>query len=294
MPHACIDVGSNTTRLLVADCTGGMVRELAADRVFTRIGHSLLGGDRIPPEKVAEVAEVVGGQARVAAGLACERTVVVATAAIRTAANRDELVAAIESAAGLRVEVLAGEDEARLAFAGATAPLADREATVAVLDVGGGSTEIAIGSPAAGVGWFRSLAIGSGVLADTHLRSDPPAPAELEALLGHTAARFAGLEVPACERALAVGGSASSLQRLVGGELTRAALRQALATLAEADRAALARRFALDPERARLLPAGVAILVELAARIDPTLEVGSGGLREGVVLALAAEDEARG
>src|SRR5918911_1511123 len=138
MVLACIDIGSNTTRLLV----------LASQRAFTRIGKALLDGGSIPEEKIAETAEVVSSQARAARELGAEEIVAVATAAIREAANRDELAAAVEAAGGMPLWILTGDEEARLAFVGATRTLTDpTEDTVAVIDVGGGSTELAIGSP---------------------------------------------------------------------------------------------------------------------------------------------------
>ena len=98
-----------------------------------------------------------------------------ATAALRDAPGRDRLIARLSAAAGVPVEVLSGEEEARLAFAGATAPLAGNGvATVVVADVGGGSTELAHGAPGAVPGWWASLPIGSGALAESFDGADPP------------------------------------------------------------------------------------------------------------------------
>ena len=185
MADACIDIGSNTTRLLVAEPEEGRLRELVARRVYTRLGRSLRETGSIPAEKVAETAEVTAAQAREAHDLGAERVAIVATAAIRQAANRDELVAAVEDAAGIAPRILTDEEEARLAFLGASRALpAPVEGRVAVVDVGGGSSEMAVGTIAAGVEWAASVAIGSGFLADGYLRSDPPYPAELSAIAG--------------------------------------------------------------------------------------------------------------
>jgi exopolyphosphatase/guanosine-5'-triphosphate,3'-diphosphate pyrophosphatase len=285
-----VDIGSNTTRLLVAECAGaGAVRELMTQRVYTRIGKSLGRDKVVPPAKVDEVAEVVERQVRHARELGAERVRIVATAAIRQAANRDELVDAIERAAGLPAEVLSDDDEARLAFAGATRMLAaPAQGSIAVVDVGGGSTEIAIGTLAGGVSWARSFRIGSGFLADSYLRSDPPAAAELDAARTHAAGVFEGLRTPPVERAVACGGSAASLRRMAGAELTHDALERAVRLLASAPRADIAERFELDPERVQLLPAGVLILDAVSAVLGVPLKIGGGGLREGVVLELAA------
>ena len=151
---ACIDIGSNTTRLLVADAGDGRLRELVTQRAFTRIGKSLGNGALIPPEKIAETAEVVRTQAAVATEVGAERIVAVATAAIRSAGNRDELVDAVQEAGGMELSVLSGEEEARLSFVGATRTLVERpEGTVAVIDVGGGSSEIAIGEADGKMTW---------------------------------------------------------------------------------------------------------------------------------------------
>jgi exopolyphosphatase/guanosine-5'-triphosphate,3'-diphosphate pyrophosphatase len=285
-----VDIGSNTTRLLVAECRGaGAVRELMTQRVYTRIGKSLDRDKAVPPEKVDEVAEVVERQVRHARELGAERVRIVATAAIRQASNREQLVAAIERAAGLPVHVLSDEDEARLAFAGATRMLAAPAAgAIAVVDVGGGSTEIAVGTLEEGVAWSRSFRIGSGYLADSYLRSDPPSAAELEAARTHAAGVFEGLQVPPVERAVACGGSAASLRRMAGAELTHDALERAVRLLASAPRADIAERFELDPERVHLLPAGVLVLDAVSTTLGIPLKIGGGGLREGVVLELAA------
>src|SRR5213083_2779403 len=120
MAYACIDIGSNTTRLLVAEAADGQLRELLQQRTFTRIGKGRKREDRIDDGKIAEVAEVVATQVRVAEELGSRELRAVATAAIRQAANGDELVATIRDVAGVDVHILDGDEEARLAFAGAT------------------------------------------------------------------------------------------------------------------------------------------------------------------------------
>ena len=105
----CIDIGSNTTRLLVADAGGGHLRELVTQRAFTRIGRSLSRGGEIPSAKITETAEVAGTQARVAREVGAEQVVAVATAAIRGAANREELCTAVEHAGGMPLSVLSSD-----------------------------------------------------------------------------------------------------------------------------------------------------------------------------------------
>ena len=287
MACACIDIGSNTTRLLVADRAGGEggLRELMAQRAFTRIGKSIGGKKLIPAAKIAETAGVVASQARMAREMGAEHIEAVATAAIRKAANRDELAAAVEREAGVPLRVLSEEDEARLSFVGATRSLAmPPRDTVAVVDVGGGSTEIAVGTMGGGVEWWASLPIGSGLLSDGYLRSDPPGADELERARLHAEGAFEGLNPPPSTEAVAVGGSATSLRRLVGAELRHDALERSIRILATTPVAEVARRFDLAPERVRLLPGGILIFDALSQRLGRSLQIAAGGLREGVIL----------
>lgn len=294
MAYACVDIGSNTTRLLVAEPADGRLRELMTQRVYNQLGESLGKGERIPSHKVAETADTVATQARHAHEYGAARTSVVATAAIREAPNRDELTSAVEAGAGLQVRVLTGDEEARLSFLGATKALgAPVEGRVAVVDVGGGSTEIAIGTVAGGVDWSETFRVGSGVLTEAYVRSDPPAPAELEAVRRHVAGAFEGLEPPPVERAVAVGGSATSLRRLVGAELSHEALERGIRVLCTREVDEVARRFELDPRRVRLLPAGILTLEQVSDQLGHPLTIGGGGLREGVIIEMVAEAAAR-
>ena len=287
---ACIDIGSNTTRLLVAEAGDGTLREVLQERAFTRLG----GKGEISRDKIASTAEAVARQVELAreCGAECIRTV--GTHAIRQAVNRRELLSAIEGTCGVRVDVLSGDDEARLAFAGATKTLPDVPAgQVGVVDVGGGSTELVCGTLAEGVAWSESFRCGSGFLADAYLRSDPPTAAELQRVRLHAAGLFEGLDAPRPDVAYAVGGSATSLRRLVGPVLDEASLDNAVETLASAPAAEVAERFDLHAERVRLLPAGILLLREAARVLRVPLEISCGGLREGVVLEELARAEAR-
>jgi exopolyphosphatase / guanosine-5'-triphosphate,3'-diphosphate pyrophosphatase len=287
----CIDIGSNTTRVLVGEADSGRIREVLQHREFTQLGRELAAGAAIPPAKLDDLARVVAEQRALAEAAGAVALRVVATAAIRAASNRDELVAALQHAAGVDVCVLDGAEEARLAFVGATRTLGRSLAgRVGVVDVGGGSTELAVGTMAAGVEWSQSFRVGSGVLADRHLRGDPPAAAELEALRVDAAGALAGAAPPPVAVAVAVGGSAASLRRLVGAVLEPDSLRRALEVLSAAPAAEVARRYALDPERVRLLPAGILTLEAAGRCLGRPLEIGNGGLREGVLLELAGTD----
>ena len=283
---ACIDIGSNTTRLLVADAGEGQLRELVTQRAFTRIGRSMVASGSIPADKIAETAEVVATQANVAREVGAEQIVAVATAAIRNAPNRDQLQSAVEEAGGMPLEVLSGEEEARLAFVGATRTMQHADGTIAVIDVGGGSSEIAVGDPNGKMAWSASFRIGSGFLADSYLRGDPPSVDELEKVRRHVAGTFEGLEPPPARGAVAVGGTATSLRRLLGAELSHETLERGIRVLCTTAIAEVAARFELDPERVRLLPAGILVLEAISDLLALPLRIARGGLREGVLLEL--------
>jgi exopolyphosphatase/guanosine-5'-triphosphate,3'-diphosphate pyrophosphatase len=285
MVCACIDIGTNTTRLLVAEPTPGGLRELLALRVFTRVRRALGPDGAIAAPKLRELADVVAAQARAARDLGAARIDVVATAVVRFAPNRAELAAELERRAGLPLRVLPAAEEARLAFVGATRTWSPRPAgPVAVIDLGGGSTELAVGTVDGGVAWSTSVPVGSAELVDEHVRGDPPAAAEVAALRAAAAAAFAAVRPPPADLALAVGGSATSMHRLCGAVLDAPGLGAALAAVTAGPCAEVARRHALDPERVRLLPGGLAVLEQAARILGTPLAVSRGGLREGIIL----------
>jgi exopolyphosphatase/guanosine-5'-triphosphate,3'-diphosphate pyrophosphatase len=279
----CIDIGTNTTRLLVADVRDGRLVEVAQRKAFTRLGRGLKPGGAISAEKIEQTARVVEDQRALARELGVEQLRVLATAVIRRAANKHAVLAALGG-----VEVLDGAEEARLAFVGATRTLGrPLPGQVAVVDVGGGSTEIAVGTLEHGVEWSASLDFGSGFLADAYLRVDPPGAAELDAIRAHAAEALQHVLPPPVDHAVAVGGSAASLTRLVGPVLDPRSLRRALATLTAESVQDVARRFELVPERVKLLPAGILALDAAAQVLGRPLLIGNGGLREGVLLEMA-------
>jgi exopolyphosphatase / guanosine-5'-triphosphate,3'-diphosphate pyrophosphatase len=286
----CIDIGSNTTRVLVADASDGRLREVLQRRAFTRIGKGLQHGAEIPRAKIEEVAAVVASHRELAEAAGAHPVRTVATAAIRCAANRDEFVQVVGERGGVEVTILEGEEEARLAFVGATRTLGRAlDGVIGVVDVGGGSTEIAIGTVAGGVSWWTSFRLGSGHLADEYLRSDPPTAADLRAMARHAAGVFGEVEVPRPDAAVAVGGSAASLRRLVGDVLDRHSLARALEALTSGPAEDVAAHFGLDPQRVRLMPAGLLALEAAGRALHQPLQIARGGLREGVVLDLAAK-----
>jgi exopolyphosphatase/guanosine-5'-triphosphate,3'-diphosphate pyrophosphatase len=283
--RACIDIGSNTTRLLVADCHGGRLQEVHQERAFTRIGRAVLASGSIPAAKIDDIVSVVEDQIASARELGADPIRAVATAGIRRAGNGDALIDAVRERCGLAVEVLTGEQEARLAFLGAAATLGhDPDGSLGVVDVGGGSSEVVIGTAPERVEWYVSFAVGSGDLADDCLRSDPPSQEELSAARKRACRALGALKPPRPREAVAVGGSAASLRRLAGPVLDGAAFARALGVLASARTSEVARRFGLDVERVRLLPAGLLILQAASELLGSPLQVGRGGVREGILL----------
>src|SRR3954466_6000241 len=144
---AAIDIGSNTTRVLVAEPQDGQLRKVMEQRAYTRIDKASQHDGAIDRAKIDEVADVVATQLRLAHEIGAEATRTVATAAIREAANRDEIVAEINRVANVDVEVLSEHAEGRLAFIGATKTLGHLVGgDIAVVDVGGGSSEVVFGT----------------------------------------------------------------------------------------------------------------------------------------------------
>jgi exopolyphosphatase / guanosine-5'-triphosphate,3'-diphosphate pyrophosphatase len=284
---AAIDIGSNTTRLLVAEPVEGQLKKAMEQRAYTRIGKATTKKGAIEQSMIHEVGEVVATQVRLAEELGAEVIKAVATAAIRESKNRDEVVHAIHEVSGVDVEVLDEQEEGRLAFLGATKTLGHPvDGLVAVVDVGGGSSEIVLGTVAGGADKVHSFKIGSGMLADDLLDSDPPSASELREVRERINDFFEGVEIEAPEQAVAVGGSATSMRRLVGAVLEYETLERGVRVLASDPIEEVARRFELDPRRVRILPTGVLLLEKISQLLGQPLQIGKGGLREGVILDL--------
>ena len=288
---ACVDIGSNTTRVLVADIGAGGLQPVLQRRAYIELGRDLRATGEISAARLDRLSEVVAGYGRELEALGVARARVVATAAIRRAGNREAVLDHVRRHAGVDVGVLDGEDEARLAFLGASWTLGhEPEGPLAVLDMGGGSAEIAVGTRAGGVTWSCSYPIGSSVLSEAHPCGDPPTEAQLEVMREHAHAALAEGEVPRPAEAVAVGGTATSLCRMGGSVLDEASLQRAARLVCSLPAVEIAERFGLDLERAKLLPAGILILDAAVWRIGRPLQVGKGGLREGVCLELAGHE----
>lgn len=271
----------------MADCDGVGLVEHRQERAFTLIGRSIDARGAIPAAKLAEVLEAVVTQYRIALQMGAEHVRCVATAGVRRAANGDVLRRLIcDSCEGLELEILSGAEEARLAFIGAAwAAGAGDETGLGVVDAGGGSSELVVGDAPARVRWWVSLPVGSGDVTQRWLASDPPTSVEIEQAMHETQKLFAEVQPPpGVRRLLAVGGSATSLRLLAGPLLDVAGLDHLLATAQHHSAVDFARSFGIDVQRARLLAGGLLILRAVSELFGTPLEVGRGGLREGLLL----------
>jgi exopolyphosphatase/guanosine-5'-triphosphate,3'-diphosphate pyrophosphatase len=242
-----------------------------------RLGAEIERAGRVSRTKLRELELAVRGHAGRARKAGTEALDVLVASPGRQAENADELVATLERTIRVPVRVLTAEEEGVLAYEGAVASLDQQPASVAVVDVGGGSTQIVVGTRTGGPAWVRSVDLGSLRLAG---RVDGQRDALAEAV-----AAFGRLVPPLPRAALAAGGTARALGKLVGPLLGHAELARAL-TLLEAFPA---EELGVDPARAETLPAGAAILAVVQARLDVPLRVAESGLREGAALALARE-----
>jgi exopolyphosphatase/guanosine-5'-triphosphate,3'-diphosphate pyrophosphatase len=279
-----IDVGSNTVRLVVADGD----RQLLSRREMLHLGADVELHGSIPAEKLAAAARLVGSYAEAARAAGAVEIAVLITSPGRQAENGNELLDAIWAAAGCPIRILSAAEEARLGFAGAldvASPPTRR--LVAVVDVGGGSAQVVVGTRRGGPEWLRSIDLGSQRLTSRLLDSDPPGRAAIAAARAEAARYVDELEPPEPRLALAVGGSARALKRIAGGRLSRDDLERALALLAETPAAELVRRFGIDADRVGTLPAGAVILTQLQSRLATPLRVVRGGVREGALLELS-------
>jgi exopolyphosphatase/guanosine-5'-triphosphate,3'-diphosphate pyrophosphatase len=271
-----IDVGSNTTRLLVAGAgPDGGLSPLDKAKVRLSLGEEIERFGAVSAVHVAAAAKAVREMASVAQRNRVESLDVFLTAPGRQASNAAELVAALSRAARVQARVLTKEEEGTLAYRGAVLtagiPLPRR---IAVCDIGGASTEIAVGSPAGEPDWIESVDLGSVRLS-----------ARAGDMRSETQNDFAHLEPPAVDAALAVGGSARATRRLVGAELGETELAEALLLVDTNTPREIARRFGVDRARAEILPAGVVLLAEVQQKLGVPLHVCDGGIREGAVLA---------
>ena len=285
-----IDVGSNTVRLLAAAVDGGEVTALREERAHMGLGEEILRHGRIRDTKLDELTKVARDYARVAAKLRVETLETVVTAPGRQGDGPDRLVRSLANATGGGVRIVSPEEEGKLAYAGAVSRAGVSDGVIAVCDVGGGSTEIVVGMPLFGPAWVRSVDVGSLRLTLELLQGDPPVLDRIEAAREVIRQAFATIEPPRPELALATGGSARAIARVVGGPYGTQELEDLVASLASRTAEQSGKALGLAPHRARTLLAGALVLQEVSLLLGVEFTPARGGIREGVALRLAAHE----
>jgi exopolyphosphatase/guanosine-5'-triphosphate,3'-diphosphate pyrophosphatase len=298
---AVVDLGTNSTRLLVADVEGDRVAELVRRTTITRLGEGVDERRRLLPAPIARVRNCLVDYRREAEALGVERALLIATSAVRDAENGEALLGELEWSYGFQTRLLSGDEEALLTFAGVTGGKAPA-APVVVVDIGGGSTELVVGDRG-GVRFHHSFDVGSVRLTERFLHSDPPTEQELERCAA--AVRDAFETVPPelrglPEQAIGVAGTVTTLaalelelavydpERVHGHRLARATIEaqlERLAALPLGERRAVT---GLEPDRAPVILGGIVIAL---ATLDlfglDTLEVSERDILDGAALEAA-------
>jgi exopolyphosphatase/guanosine-5'-triphosphate,3'-diphosphate pyrophosphatase len=291
-----MDLGTNTTRLLVADVADGRVDEVSRQTTITRLGEGVDARHRLLPLPIARVWNCLADYRRELESLGSERALLVATSAVRDAENGEAFLGEIEWSYGFTTRLLTGEEEAELTLRG----VGEAGADALVVDIGGGSTELI------GGGHRISTELGSVRLTERFLPSDPPTEDELDAL--GTAVRSAlASEVPAtltARRGIGVAGTITSLaaldlglveydrDRVHGHRLGDAAVRAQLERLGALPLAERRRVPGLDPERAPVIVAGAIILREVMRHFRlAAIEASERDILYGIALEAAALPE---
>jgi exopolyphosphatase / guanosine-5'-triphosphate,3'-diphosphate pyrophosphatase len=274
---AVVDIGTNSTRLLVAEVDGGSLTELQRESIVTRLGEGVDATGRLGEQPQRRVFAALDEYARAIAHHGATTRVVVMTSAVRDAANGAAFATTVTRRYGLEGRTLSGDEEARLSFLGATAARDDPDPLL-VIDIGGGSTEMIVGARGE-VEFHVSTQVGVVRHTERHLRSDPPTAAELAALAAEArAAVEAAVPADIRERAraaVAVAGTATSCasidleldpydpERVEGHRISvhrLGGLRDRLAALPLEERRGVV---GLDPNRAPTIVAGTVILLEV-------------------------------
>ena len=303
MRLAALDVGTNSTRLLVGDVEDGViVAEHAREMVITRLGKGVDRSGRFDPAALRRTLEVLAGYAEVCRRLGVERRRLVATSATRDAADRQVFLDGVRDLLGVEAEVLSGRAEAAAAYRGATAGLAGDRPTL-VVDIGGGSTELIYGDGTTSRAMV-SLDIGCVRLFERHLHTDPPTAAEVAALRADAAAHLDRvgevLDPRAAERVVGVAGTVTTVAAIALGleaydprRIHRATVDAAgiaatagkLAAMTVAERAALP---VMAKGREDVIAAGALLLDELVRKLQIQQVVASeADILDGVLLGLA-------
>ena len=291
---AAFDIGSNTIKMTVARLNhAGLLVEIGGGTATVRLGAGVMETGRLAGDRIAAALAALDQLSTEARALGATRLIGVATEATRVATNGPEFLNQVEARFGIQIRVISGLEEAALTFRG-LAVTTDVTGSLLIADIGGGSTEliqVRESQPFAA----HSLRLGSGALTDQFVRADPPSATELAACGAEAAARLAahGELPPPGTRLLAVGGTGEYLARLAepAAPLSATSIARVLTRLQGVAAAPLAEELAITEARARVLPAGIAII---AAIVDwlrpPRVDVARSGIRTGLLLELREEE----
>jgi exopolyphosphatase / guanosine-5'-triphosphate,3'-diphosphate pyrophosphatase len=297
---AAVDIGTNSTRLLVADVDDGRISDSKRETRITRLGEGVDERRRLLPVPIARVRNVLTDYRRTADTLGAERTLAIATSAIRDAENGEAFLGEIEWSYGFVTRLLSGHEEALMTYRGVTSDR-DLQAGTVIVDIGGGSMELVAGNPDS-VRWHDSLDIGSVRLTERFLHTDPPTRDELDACAGAVRAllaeRFPDEIRERTESAIGVAGTITSIaalalgleeydrDRVHGSHLSSDALAQQLERLAAAPLAERRTFRPLDPDRAPVIVAGAVIARETLSFFGlDGLEISERDILDGAALA---------
>ena len=303
---AVVDLGTNSTRLLVADVLEGSVTELERRTDVTRLGEGVDSSGELGEAPMRRVFDALAAYRRLIDAHGVERTVAVATSAVRDARNGEHFRRVLRERFGLDARTISGDEEAWLTFRGAAGARPADGRTTVVIDIGGGSTELVVGAPGATPDFYVSTQTGSVRQTERHLRTDPPEPDALADLSLEVQLIIEGAVPPevrqGVEHGIAVAGTATSLaaidqelepydpRRVHGYALTLGACERLLAMLAALDLERRREVTGLHPGRAPTIVAGTAILIEAmrAFGLDE-VEVSEADILHGAALAAAAQ-----
>ena len=308
-PVAVVDLGTNSTRLLVAVVVDGRLRELERRTTVTRLGQGVEASGRLADEAIARVSEALAAYRDVIDRLGAKRIVAVATSAMRDAENGPAFRDEIQERFGIDARTITGDEEARLTFLGATSGRNPGPPTV-VIDIGGGSTENVTGKAAGEPDFHVSTRMGSVRFSERHLAADPPEHDELTAI-AEDARGVIEHDVPAdirdrVEHGIAVAGTATTLaaidqeldpydpEKIHGYRVSLAACERIVAQLAALPLAERRGVTGLHPDRAPTIVAGSVIMLEsLRAFGLGKIEVSESDILHGAALAAASESASR-
>jgi exopolyphosphatase/guanosine-5'-triphosphate,3'-diphosphate pyrophosphatase len=273
---AVIDIGTNSTRLLIADVGDGGVEKLERRSRVTRLGRGVDLSGQLSAEAIEATCEAIADYVAICEEAAVGLIEAIATSAVRDASNGDAFVAELRERFALSARVLDGAEESRLTYLGATSQRPHRDPVV-VIDIGGGSTELIVGSGER-IDFHASLQAGVVRHTERHIASDPPTCSELESLAadarGLVGDAIADDQPPAVAGGIAVAGTPTSLaavelglepydpERVHGHVLTLPSIQRMLSTLASLPLAERTEIAGLHPDRAPTIVAGVVILIE--------------------------------